>query len=102
MKWRIYYGDGTTYEGDPFHAPGLNVQLIKQECGNERGFKLIHNKNHYVWSPFGDPGWHGVADDWGLMDYIAHSNGPQKILIGRVCPDKAYEEICRKAVEEPL
>lgn len=100
MKWRIYYGDGTTYDGetqeDAFNAPTKNVQLTKQEADNERGHSIRHGSDFHCWEGFR---W-GGKDREGLVDYIIHHQGPQKILLGREIHDETYQKICRQAVKD--
>ena len=104
MRFRIYYGDGSIYDGasqeDAFAALNLNVQLVKQEADNERGYTLRHGCNFYCWEDLPVPRWSGKGDVFGLMDYYGYQKGPQKVLIGREIYDDTYKEICRKAVEE--
>jgi len=99
MRWRIYYGDGLTYDGNSFYAPPLNVQLIIQESDNKRGFILIHGQPYYCWDK--DMGWDG-KDEPGKHDYLMHTDGPVKVLYGRTIYDQIYQDICRRAVEEGL
>ncbi len=112
MSWRIYYGDGSTWNGDPFLAPRVDVQVVKfKNVNTPRGFGLIHGHSTYCW--MGDfsawdgdrvPmhfGWQG-CDQPGMYDYLMHYRGPQAVLLGRVAHDEIYQGICRRAEAEPL
>ena len=98
-SFRIYYGDGTTYKGDPFHAPAMNVQLIVAEWHAERGWRIVQGKDYYLWRE--DSGWY-AADIGGLFDYLATHAGPQKVLLGRTIHDEVYQEISKRARKELL
>lgn len=101
LRFCLYYGDGSTYEGeteaDAFAAPVINIQIVKQEADNERGFSLRHGCNFFCWEGFR---WSGKSDIFGLMDYYSYHKGPQKVLIGREIYDKTYQEICSRAVAD--
>ena len=104
VRWRIYYGDGSVYDGasdeDAYHAPVLNVQILKQEADNERGFTLRHGCSFFCWEDKPVPRWSGKSDVFGLQDYYSYKEGPQKVLIGREIYDETYQEICRQAVAD--
>lgn len=112
MKWKIYYGDGTTYSGESeeeaLQAPTLNVQLIKQEADNPRGYSLRHGCAFFCWErvmlsdgTILDQGrWGGKHDTFGLMDYWGFHKGPQKVLVGREIHDDTYQEISRRVTED--
>ncbi len=108
MRWRIYYGDCSVYDGeseaDAFAAPvnpsHLGVQILKQQADNERGFTLRHGCTFYCWERLPVPRWGGHDDVFGLAQYLLSHDGPQKILIGRELYDDIYKEICRRAVAD--
>ena len=79
-KWLVYFGDGTTWHGDPFHPPQrVDVQVIAREKPDRRRPGLDHGKHYYVWR---DDEWCGV-DEGGYWDYVQLHLGPQSILCGR-------------------
>lgn len=100
-RWRIYYGDGTTYsdrDGGPEFAPAINVQVIAREKACPSGFGLMFGKDAYVWR---GREWHGV--DWlGFMDYIQNHQGWQKILSGRSIFDEDHQAVLARAGKEGL
>lgn len=108
MRWRLYYGDGSTYDGhteeEAFDAPVLpalfGVQVKKEEANNERGFTIRHGCTFYCWVRDPVERWGGHDDLVGLVQYLLSHEGPQKILIGREIYDETYQEICRRAVDD--
>lgn len=102
IKFKIYYGDGSVYSGDPFKAPRVNVQVIVQEAKNERGFMLVHSKTlhgYYCWKP---EGWY-LCDDGGFWDYLMIAEGPKYVLFGRTMSrDDDFWQIVGRAGREGL
>jgi len=97
MRWLIYYGDGSTYYGDPYQAPAVNVQVIANEADNESGFTLNHSKDFYIWIDR----WY-AADQAGMYDYLMFHHGPKMVLFGRTIRDADYWKILGKAGREGL
>ena len=96
MTWRIYYGDGSTYDGDPYDAPGLNVQVCMMSNADHGRYSQTRF-DYYVWS---DGEWIG-CDIFGLWDYLQQP-GPRKVLFGRTLPNGLYQDIRRVADLDPL
>lgn len=99
MKWRIYYGDGSTYDsrnGSPYDAPAHNVQIIASYDAPD--IKVRRGKDFYVW--FEDTGWLGM--DWtGVVTSYLNRPGPQKVICGATMPDADdYWNICKRALSE--
>ena len=70
VKWRVYYGDKTTFssdDGSPQDAPPWNVQTIVQPH-IESGRYLLPPYDYYIWR---DERWIGV-DACGLADHLVH------------------------------
>lgn len=111
-RWSLYYGDGSRYDGitsaHAFAAPALNIQVVKHEADNDRGFTQRRGSSFYCWERVirSDGGpcklwrWSGKADTFGLMDYWVYHEGAQKVLIGREIPDETYHEISRVVVAD--
>ncbi len=76
MRFRIYYGDGSTYSGDPYLAPQTGVQAVAQENRDVP----MSGKDAYYWKP--ETGWHS-CDTLGMWDYLFSYRGPKAILFGR-------------------
>lgn len=99
IRWRIYYGDGTTYDcetGSAWNAPGLGVQVCMHDSAEHGRFSQARY-DYYVW--YGDR-WVGV-DLFGLWDYLQQS-GPRKVLFGRTIPSVDYDRIRRWADADPF
>lgn len=108
MKWRLYYGDGTTFDGesddDAFKVPATGIILAKQDAENWRGYS-IRRGTYFCWERIClsdgtvlDDGRWGAKDDlFGLMDYYSTHRGPQKVLIGREIHDDVFIAISRVA-----
>ena len=62
LDFRIYYGDGSTYEGEPEGAPAQNVQAIvwndPESGAQDLGRVVLHQWDIYIYSD--DIGWHGT------------------------------------------
>lgn len=96
-KFRIYYGDGQTWKGDPYQAPATNVQAIARET--PEGFALMHGKDIYTWHP--ESGWNG-CDTPGFWDYMLNFAGPKQAIFGRAVRDEQFWKIVEKATKEGL
>ncbi len=109
MKWRIYYGDGTTLDGETseeaYAATPVGAVLLKQEADNWRGYSLRHGFVFLCWeritlsagTVLDESRWGGKDDLFGLMDYYTCHTGPQKVLIGREIHDDTYQAISKGA-----
>ena len=91
LKWKIYYGDGSVFSGNPEDAPERDVQVIVQE-DSEVGWTTIHVRDFYVWKW---DQWLGV-DLFGLWDYLA-SPGWKRVLFGRTMKRSEYNDIYKQA-----
>lgn len=93
-EWKIYYSGGKTYsseDGDAFHAPRVDVQVVVQDGGIQSG------KTAYFWNP--EIGWN--ACDWpGLWDYLQSFDGPQSVIFGRSIRDEEFWETMKRAEVE--
>lgn len=72
MKWKIYYGDGSTFssnDGSPGEAPITNVQVIVQP-GKASGRYWQTQSDYYV---FWYDRWVGT-DVAGVLDFLAYRN----------------------------
>lgn len=98
IRWRIYYADGSTYEGDPFMAPPAGVQVIAQRVdGQDRA--IMHGKDYYFWRE--GLGWNG-CDMGGLWDYLLIGTGPKYVLAGRSIRTDDFWQLVGEAAKEPL
>lgn len=74
MRWKLYYGDGTTFcdaDGSWEEAPSRNAQALVTE-DDDAGFQLNEGSDgwiqNYVWWPGALRPW-GV-DRFGTLDYL--------------------------------
>jgi hypothetical protein len=95
MRFRIYYGDGSTYDGSPENAPALNVQAVAWEHP-EHGRQLMYGKDYYWWL---DDEWY-LGDLFGMWDYLAHTDGWVKVLFGRSIPVADFKALIERATTE--
>lgn len=106
MRFRIYYGDGSTYSGDPFLAPSANVQVIAQEDSSPKGWILIHgianaSQSYMGWYTWRDDGYGwDIHDEAGFYDYLFNYRGPKAILLGRTIPSQDFFKILDRAGKE--
>lgn len=91
IKWRIYYGDDTYFEGEPQDAPERDVQIIVQH-DDDRGWIMTHANDFYLWN---HNRWHG-ADAVGMYDYLMQP-GWKRVLFGRTLPHGKFNEIYYRA-----
>ncbi len=92
--FKIYYSGGKTYsneDGDPFHAPGVDVQVIMQDGGIQSGSTAYYWKEGVGWN---------ACDAPGMYDYLMNHMGPQKTIFGRTIRDKEFWETRRRAKDE--
>lgn len=93
--FRIYYDGGSTFDGDPYNAPGWGaVTIVERDA--DHGRRLVDGKDFFIWR---DGRWWAV-DQWGLMDYLADP-GPRKILIGRYVPNGRWTLLRQRAEADP-
>jgi len=100
MKWKIYYGDGTTFDsniGSPNETPSLNVQVILCK-DNINGRNIYHTWDWYYWN--GET-WRG-ADIHGLLDQLLNDKEGKITAVkqGRTIRDDIYENILKKAIND--
>lgn len=77
MTFRVYYSDGTTYQGPPEQAPGWGVVVIVQYGG----------------------GWWG-HDLAGLLDCLAQP-GPNVVIHGRTVGKQDWRRLLDSAHRDP-
>ncbi len=99
LKWRLYYSDGSTYDGNceahAMRAPRADVQMYKEQADHlHSGYSLRHGCAFVCW--MGNR-WSCRNDATGWTDYLIHKDGPQKILIGREVYDDLYQAVGRQA-----
>ena len=99
MRFRIYYGDGSTFSGDPFDAHPLDVQaIVNEEPSSPTGFVVRNGGSAYVWRE--ETWWD--TDEAGMWDYLLTSRGPKAVLFGRTMRNDPYWAIVARAQKEGL
>lgn len=94
--FKIYYADGTTFQGNPEMAPARGVVCILQKRADGR-HNILSEKSHYVWSnDFWIPcTWDDVEEY--LLD---RRNEFQFVIRGRVIDCAGYWKIFDKAKKD--
>lgn len=96
--FRIYYGDGSVYDGDPNVAPRLNVQCIVCDDDNSHmyavGHRVLHQWDYYLMSDTGR--WYGCNGEADLVDHVLHCK-PSVVLKGRMIEGATYQAILKRA-----
>lgn len=105
MLWRIYYGDGTTFDntqGSPDAAPGVDVQHVV--CRDTRpGTDPSHVGRYIVSGKFAywydDGEWWG-GDQFGLWDYLARP-GLKIVKFGRSIANDRWLALYQRVLADP-
>ena len=102
LAFRIYYGDGSVYEGEPEGAPNQNVQAIawNDPAKNYRdlGRVVLREWDIYIYSD--DIGWHGTNKYADLLQHLGKGigkGGVRAVLTGRWITRRGYDEIIKRA-----
>lgn len=102
MQWRIYYADGSTYDGPVEMAPGDGViGIVRRDVQDDdfpytNGRELLYGKDFYWWS--GDR-WLG-GDNYGRDDYL-RAAGWRKVVAGRTVKRVQFELIKQRMETDP-
>ena len=95
-EFRVYYGDGSIFEGPLEDTPQWNVQVIIF-ADPELGRAILQAWDYYFYA---EGRWYGVD---GEVDYVEHTMTQpiERILKGRMIPNKPYLEVVRRAHNDP-
>jgi hypothetical protein len=127
MKWKIYYGDGSTHTNeDPLPIPPCDVQVILQDAPDVRK-ELVTNGDYYLWR---DGRWialnfgglleellsEGILEprvgllhnlkvngEWKKVDIVGlttHIMSEGRLLLGRMISKEKYTQCMRDAIAE--
>ena len=106
MEWRIYYGDGSTYDssqGPPASASGYNVQAIIQpdrsRPGGNVGTVVLHLHDWYYYRR--DSGMWCGGDLTGLLDQLLSRSPIEAVCQGRLIPRNQFDQIIARAMNDP-
>lgn len=100
MDFRIYYGDGTTYEGSPEGSPSQNVQAIAWDDIDDRaaniGRVVLCEWDFYIYSE--GIGWHGANKYCDLLLHLTKRPcNVRAICLGEWVPRDKYRKIIKSA-----
>jgi hypothetical protein len=93
--YRVYYDDGSTYDGVVELAPCEGVIVVVQD-DPDVGREVLHIKDFYV---FDAARWWG-CDRWGMEDYLRRP-GWKKVLAGRNTTYANYSALYDRANHDP-
>lgn len=105
-RWRIYYGDGSTFDseaGGPEDAPAYDVQTIVQADNTPEpanvGRQVLRLHDWYYWRV--DEGvWVG-GDLMGIIDLLLAREPIIALCQGRRIPVVRYNAIVARAMSDP-
>ena len=96
MKWRIYYGDGSTHTyGNGSIPDAYGVVAILQ---------LRHDGRHHITS--GSPYYIHDGEEWlpaymnDVEDYLAHKIPIHEFLVGRIVSKRTFIKIFEQAKKD--
>ena len=87
---KIYYSDGTVYEGDK--PPARDVQVIVQEHPDV-GWHTQSGYDYYIWRG----GRYVGVDLFGLYDWLLDTKG---VLFGRTITRKDFDIVMKRALDD--
>lgn len=104
LAWRVYYGDGFTFDSDSgsvADAPPLDVQAVVWVDpligdGGEVGRRITSACDFYVYR---DGEWYG-SDLFGMIDQVLHHPGCL-VKAGRYMHVKEWQAILLRAKDDP-
>jgi len=97
VSYRIYYADGSTYDGDPWQAPFYRALLIL-ERDPDHGRRIVSGADYYCWMPE-ENRWRGY-DLPGMMQYM-YIPGPKRYLVGEMVNNDLWNATYRRAENDP-
>ncbi len=115
MKYRVYYADGTTYDGDTQNiedvknTPASRALIVKTETETRPGFAMRYGCDFFGWCKLlkSDGGWEGkyywsgMNDLIGLANYLYTMRGEMhKLLIGIEVADSHFQDVKDRALAE--
>ena len=97
-RFRVYYADGSVFSGLPERAPTTGVIVIAIPDESVGGRILLHGEPFYCWHP-SDSQWysHDAVGFWMCMA----KPGWKRVLFGETVGNELYQEIYRRAWNDP-
>ena len=100
IRWRVYYGDGTTLDNTQcsvFELPTQDVQAVVQ-FDLSVGRIVLNGLSVYCWHDK-DTEW--KAHDYvGMWDYLFHVQGPKYLLFGKTISNEDFFRIRQEAIAD--
>ena len=100
--FRIYYSDGSTFEGEPEDAPAEHVQCVAfndPDLGYETvGRRVLRDWDIFIYSE--GIGWHGTNKYADLRHHLVHSK-VRRVLFGEWIPRDQFKAILHRAETDP-
>jgi len=100
LRWRIYYGDGSTFDnlqGSPDEAPPFGVQFIVQIYADDKKRDTLKQADYFVMLESGT--WVG-SDITGILDKLIHRIPFTGLLVGRWIEVEDYEALQLKVARD--
>ena len=98
MDFRIYYADGSTFDGRPEDAPKWGVQVIVQNRKTV-GRELLRYFDYFLYV---DGCWVGVIGHDSLLDQVVHRLPDIRALtVGRMINPVDFDRIYKRANTDP-
>ena len=94
--FRVYYADGSTYDGPVESVPIFEV-LVIVERDADHGRRLVSGGDFYVW----DDGKWLACDQFTMFQYLARPGLNKRVLIGVMVHGDRWNEIARRARYDP-
>jgi hypothetical protein len=94
---RVFYGDGSVFDGEPEDAPKLNVQCVVTPDDSRPEYNVkwlvLHEWDFYL---FSKGRWYGINGYADLVDHVIFER-PDVVLKGRMIPNPVYQQILAEA-----
>ena len=106
MRWRIYYADGTTHDGDGAPERGSTigrgaiaiVQPDRTEGTGNVGYMILRQYDYYLWDET-DGAWFGVVGPSSFEEQILDRLPVREPIRGIRVADSTYQDIVAEASE---
>lgn len=96
ISWRVYYDDGSTFDGPPEDTPTTGVIAIVQP-DPDHGRMVLSRWDYY---DFHDNGQWWGHDIFGLFDCLTRP-GWKRVLFGRTIETARFRQIVARAEADP-
>jgi hypothetical protein len=100
LRWRIYYGDGSTFDnlqGSADEAPPFDVQFVVQLCDQNRWKEQLDQSDYFVMTENGV--WVG-CDITGVLDRLINRIPFSGFLVGRWIEHDAFMDLQIKVTKD--